>query len=106
MAVGGSVGISTQNITTSGAGLDVTTKGDVQTYSTEGARLAVGTNDQILTADSNEATGLKWADVPKVTTDHGTATTDELVNVCYGTSGTPPTASDTTEGAIYIQYTA
>ena len=38
--------------------------------------------------------------------DHGTAATDELVNVCYGTSATPPTASTTTEGALYVQYTA
>jgi len=38
--------------------------------------------------------------------DHGTASTDQVVNVCYGTSETPPTASDTTEGAIYIQYVA
>ncbi len=38
--------------------------------------------------------------------DHGTAATDQIVNVCYGTSATPPTASTTTEGALYIQYTA
>lgn len=38
--------------------------------------------------------------------DHGTGTVDEVVNVCYGTSATPPTASTTTEGALYIQYTA
>ncbi len=37
--------------------------------------------------------------------DHGTASTDQLVNVCYGT-GAPPTASTTTEGALFIQYTA
>jgi len=41
-----------------------------------------------------------------VASDHGTGTTDEVVNVCYGTSATPPTASTTTEGALYIQYTA
>lgn len=41
-----------------------------------------------------------------VTGDHGAAATDEVVNVCYGTSATPPTASTTTEGALYIQYTA
>ena len=41
-----------------------------------------------------------------VTGDHGTGTTDQVVNVCYGTSATPPTASTTTEGAVYIQYTA
>lgn len=39
-----------------------------------------------------------------VATDHGTATTAEVVNVCYGTSATPPVASSTTEGTIYIQY--
>jgi hypothetical protein len=31
---------------------------------------------------------------------------DEVVNVCYGTDATGPTASTTTEGAIYIKYTA
>lgn len=41
-----------------------------------------------------------------VAADHGTATTDQIVNVCYGTGSTPPTASTTTEGALYIQYTA
>lgn len=29
----------------------------------------------------------------------------EVVNVCYGTSATPPTASTTPIGTIYIQYT-
>lgn len=37
--------------------------------------------------------------------DHGTAATDQLVNVCYGTSD-PPEASTTTEGALFIKYTA
>ena len=39
----------------------LTTKGDVFTYSTVDARLPVGTNGQVLTADSAETTGLKWA---------------------------------------------
>lgn len=38
--------------------------------------------------------------------DHGTASTDMIVNVCYGTSATPPTANTTTIGTLYIQYTA
>ena len=38
-------------------------------------------------------------------TDHGTASTDQVVNVCYGT-GAAPTASTTTEGTIYLTYTA
>ena len=37
--------------------------------------------------------------------DHGTASTDEVINVCYGTSD-PPTASTTTEGTLFIKYTA
>lgn len=41
-----------------------------------------------------------------VAADHGTGTTDQIINVSYGTSATPPTASTTTEGSIYIQYTA
>lgn len=39
----------------------LTTKGDIFTFSTLAARLPVGTNTYILTADSAEATGLKWA---------------------------------------------
>jgi hypothetical protein len=39
----------------------LTTKGDVYTYSTTDARLAVGANDTVLTADSSTATGLKWS---------------------------------------------
>jgi len=40
-----------------------------------------------------------------IATDHGTATTPQVVNVVYGTSATPPVASTTTEGTLYIQYT-
>jgi hypothetical protein len=39
----------------------LTTKGDIATYSTNPTRLAVGTNDYVLMADSAQATGLKWA---------------------------------------------
>jgi len=44
-----------------GAASPLTTKGDIYTFSTSDARLAVGTNTHVLTADSAEATGLKWA---------------------------------------------
>lgn len=39
----------------------VTTKGDLFTFSTIPTRLGVGANNTVLTADSAEATGLKWA---------------------------------------------
>jgi len=39
----------------------LTTKGDLFTFSTLDARLAVGANTYTLVADSAEATGLKWA---------------------------------------------
>ena len=62
------------------AGLkDVTTKGDLQTFSTVGARLPVAANGRILTPDSGEATGLKYTDAIKFdsnfidTTHAGTA---------------------------------
>jgi hypothetical protein len=44
-----------------GAVSPLTTKGDVYTFSTSDARLGVGANATVLTADSAEATGLKWA---------------------------------------------
>lgn len=39
----------------------LTTKGDVWVYGTSSTRLPVGSNGQVLTADSTQTTGLKWA---------------------------------------------
>ena len=39
----------------------LTTKGDTHGFSTENARVPIGANTQVLTADSTEALGLKWA---------------------------------------------
>jgi hypothetical protein len=39
----------------------LTTKGDLMTYTTANVRLAVGTDGQVLTADSTQASGVKWA---------------------------------------------
>jgi len=38
----------------------LTTKGDLYTFDSSGARLAVGTDGQALVADSTQPTGLKW----------------------------------------------
>lgn len=42
----------------------ITTKGDLLTFDTAVVRLPVGTNGQVLVADSSQATGLKWATEP------------------------------------------
>ena len=42
-------------------GSPLTTKGDLYGFSTLDARIPIGTNNQVLTADSTEALGLKWA---------------------------------------------
>src|SRR5262249_15734328 len=42
----------------------LTTKGDLYTFDTMNARLPVGANGKLLSADSAQATGLKWIDAP------------------------------------------
>lgn len=65
--------------TTANAGFNAlspnTTKGDITAFSTVNARLPVGSNGQVLTADSAQTLGVKWAaaatpiyTAPKVTT--------------------------------------
>ena len=44
-----------------GATSPLTTKGDLYGYSTSDARIPIGTNGHVLTADSTESLGLKWA---------------------------------------------
>jgi hypothetical protein len=66
--------------TVSGGASPLTTKGDVYTYSTEDARLPVGTNGQVLSADSAEATGLKWVDASG---GNETIVTDATVSGTY-----------------------
>ena len=43
-------------------GFDLTTKGQVHTFSTVNAALNAGTDTYVLQADSGETTGLKWSD--------------------------------------------
>ena len=51
--------------TPSGGSSPLTTKGDVYTHdATVDARLPVGTNTHVLTADSAQALGIKWAVAP------------------------------------------
>ena len=43
-----------------GGGGNLTTKGDLEVFTTSQTRLPVGTNGFVLKADSTEASGLKW----------------------------------------------
>ena len=45
---------------TAGAGSPLTTKGDLYGYSTTNARVPVGSNGKVLTADSTAAAGVSW----------------------------------------------
>jgi len=63
-----------------GSSSPLTTKGDIYTFSTVDTRLPAGTDDQLLSADSSTATGLKW--VSKSTTETTTTTdaTPEIID--------------------------
>ena len=64
----------------------LTTKGDVFTFTTVDARLGVGANNTVLTADSAEATGLKWA-APASSSKIG-----QVVSTSYSTNTTSTSA--------------
>jgi hypothetical protein len=71
------IGTSGQVLAVSGGGVPawtttsdvtpLTTKGDLFTFTTVDARIGIGANNTVLTADSAEATGMKWA-TPTATT--------------------------------------
>ncbi len=59
-----------------GTASPLTTKGDLFGFSTVDARIPVGSNGQVLTADSAEALGVKWAAIPA-----GVSSLDDLSDV-------------------------
>ena len=94
------IGTAGQVLTSNGAGLDptfqnsaggspLTTKGDLFGFSTLAARVPIGTDGQVLTADSSQALGLKWAAVSGT----GTVTTtgDMTANAILTSAGSAGT---------------
>lgn len=74
---------------TAGTASPLTTKGDLYTYSTTNARLPIGTNDYVLTADSAQATGMKWAASSSGFTDPMTTRGDIIYKSSTATTRLP-----------------
>jgi len=66
----------------------LTTKGDLYGFSTLDARIPIGTNNQVLTADSSQALGLKWA-----TPAAGGGKVLQVVNATYATQTSTSSAT-------------
>ena len=58
----GSSAVPTWEDAGGGGGGNLTTKGDLEVYTTSQTRLAVGDDDKVLTADSSAASGVAWKD--------------------------------------------
>ena len=92
------------------AGVDppTTTKGDVSGFDTTFARIPVGVNSTVLTADSTEALGLKWAAAatPDSSVDTDIVVMDYSTTLSDYTSPNSATASSAVAGSSSISIEA
>lgn len=101
----------TTRIDAAGTASPLTTKGDLYGYSTQDARIPVGADGTVLTADSNEALGVKWSTNGTGDVSGPASSTDNAIVRFNGTTGKviqdytsgAPTISDT--GALTVQET-
>ena len=92
----------------------LTTKGDVYGFSTLPVRVPVGTNGQVLTADSTQASGLNWTGASGATsftyryqpgfTPTGFSSNGTTIWIAYGTAGN--LASSTDSGVTWTNRTS
>lgn len=83
-----------------------TTKGDIIAYSTVNARLPVGTDGQVLTADSTQATGLKWGTSATVPATAGGVYSDGSALQSKTFSGRANNVFGVDSGATTAEYKA
>lgn len=88
--------------TISGGASPLTTKGDIYTFTTVDARLGVGANGEVLTADSSTATGLKWATVGGTGTVTSVGWTGGIVSIATATTTPAFTIAGTSGGIPYF----
>jgi len=87
----------------------LTTKGDLYGFSTVPARVAVGTNGQVLTADSTIATGVKWATAASASPTSGNSfvsTAQSTTSDTYTGLSTAQTVTMTTGTKVLVLLNA
>lgn len=91
----------------------LTTKGDLIGFSTVNARLAIGTDAYVLTADTASTLGFKWAPIPGVTapdsmirvdTDDGYGSTSTMVRKFTNVTSTTGSAITLTQSSTLGWY--
>lgn len=90
-------GDDTITIDAAGASSPLTTKGDLYGYDTDDTRVPVGTNGQVLTADSTASTGVSWQAAAGGTSPTDTAGWLPLTTVV---GGVPDLVWDATDSLI------
>jgi len=82
----------------------LTTKGDLYGFSTLDARVPIGTNNQVLTADSAEALGLKWATPASGITNaqNLVATAQSTTSITYAALSTAQAVTLTTGTKVLV----
>lgn len=83
----------------------LTTKGDILTHNSNNARLGIGTNGQVLVADSAESLGLKWVDVAAIFRDYiyWADMLENPVNADWAENSLAPGATDSNNNALPVR---